>query len=38
MANREIALAELKKRNDEYKASQGKTLAAAAPTPGAFNF
>ena len=38
MANREIALAELKKRNDEYKASQGKAPAAAAPAPGAFNF
>lgn len=40
MANREIALAEMKKRSDEYKASRGNAIpsAAAAPTPGAFNF
>ena len=38
LANREIALAEMKRRNDEYKASQGKAPAAAAPAPGAFNF
>lgn len=38
MANREIALAELKRRRDEYKASQGSTNAAAAPATGAFNF
>lgn len=37
MANREIALAELKKRNDEYKASQGASTATA-PASGAFNF
>lgn len=38
MANREIALAEMKRRSDEYKASQGKASANAAPAPGAFNF
>lgn len=38
MANREIALAEMKRRSDEYKASQGKAPANAAPAPGAFNF
>lgn len=38
LANREIALAEMKRRNDEYKASQGKAPANAAPAPGAFNF
>ena len=37
MANREIALAEMKRRNDEYKASQSKAPTAA-PAPGAFNF
>lgn len=37
LSAREITLAELRKRNEEYKASQGKP-AAAAPTPGAFNF
>lgn len=36
MSNREITLAELKKRRDEYKASQG--AAPAAPANGAFNF
>ena len=38
LAAREITLAEIKKRNDEYKASQGKTPANAAPAPGVFNF
>lgn len=38
MANREIALAEMKRRSDEYKASQGKATTNAAPAPGAFNF
>lgn len=38
LAAREITLAELKKRNEEYKASQGQAPAAAAPAPGAFNF
>ena len=38
LAAREIALAEMKRRSDEYKASQGKAPANAAPTPGAFNF
>lgn len=38
LAAREIALAEMKKRSDEYKASQGKTPANAAPAPGVFNF
>ena len=38
LAAREIALAEMKKRSDEYKASQGKTPVNAAPSPGVFNF
>lgn len=38
LAAREIALAEMKKRSDEYKASQGQTSANAAPAPGVFNF
>jgi hypothetical protein len=38
LAAREIALAEMKRRSDEYKASQGKSPANAAPAPGAFNF
>ena len=38
LAAREITLAEIKKRNDEYKASQNKTPANAAPAPGVFNF
>lgn len=38
MANREIALAEMKKRNDEYKASKGNAIAAAAPASGGFDF
>ena len=35
---REITLAEMKKRNEEYKASQGRPAVAAAPAAGAFNF
>ena len=38
LAAREIALAEMKRRSDEYKASQGRALTNAAPAPGAFNF
>lgn len=38
LAAREIALAEMKRRSDEYKASQGRAPANAAPAPGAFNF
>ena len=38
LAARVIALAEMKRRSDEYKASQGKAPANAAPAPGAFNF
>lgn len=38
LAAREITLAEIKRRNEEYKASQGKAPANAAPAPGAFNF
>ena len=38
IANREVALAEMKKRSDEYKASRGNAPAAAAPAPGGFNF
>ena len=38
LANREMALAEMKRRNEEYKASQGKAPVNAAPAPGAFNF
>ena len=38
LAAREIALAEMKRRSDEYKASKGQAFAAAAPAPGAFNF
>jgi hypothetical protein len=37
LAAREIALAEMKRRSDEYKASKGQ-VSAAAPAPGAFNF
>lgn len=37
LAAREITLAEMKKRNEEYKASQGKP-STAAPAAGAFNF
>ena len=39
MANREITLAEIKKRNEEYKASRGSAIpAAAAPASGGFDF
>ena len=38
IAKREVALAEMKQRNDEYKASRGNAPAAAAPAPGGFNF
>lgn len=38
MANREIYLANVKKRQDEYNASRGQGTAAAAPAKGAFNF
>ena len=37
LSAREITLAEMKKRNEDYKASQGKPVAAA-PAAGAFNF
>ncbi len=35
---REVDLAAMKKRQDEYKASRGKVNAAAAPAQGGFNF
>ena len=39
IANREVYLAGIKQRADEYKASKGQTPAnAAAPAQGAFNF
>ena len=40
MAAREVALAEMKKRSDDYKASKGSAIpaAAAAPAAGGFNF
>jgi hypothetical protein len=38
LENSEMALAEMKRRNDEYKASQCKAPVNAAPAPGAFNF
>ena len=38
LAAREVTLDEIKRRNDEYKASQGKTPVNAAPAPGVFNF
>ena len=38
IAKREVTLAEMKQRNDEYKASRGNAPAAAAPAPGGFNF
>lgn len=38
IAGRETTLATLKQRNDEWKASQGKAPAAAAPAAGGFNF
>lgn len=36
--DREVTLAALKKRNDEWKASRNAPAAAAAPTAGGFNF
>ena len=38
MANREIALAEMKKRNDDYKASKGNAIPAVTPASGGFDF
>lgn len=40
MANREVYLAEVKRRQDEYKASKGNAIApsAGAPAQGGFNF
>lgn len=42
LANREVYLADVKKRQDEYKASKGQVTAPASATPakggGAFNF
>jgi hypothetical protein len=38
MAARETALAAMKARNDEYKASRGNATAAATPANGGFNF
>ena len=39
MANREVYLADVKRRQDEYKASKGAAPAtAAAPAKGGFNF
>ena len=39
MSNREVYLAGIKQRQDEYKASKGQTSAATAtPAKGAFNF
>ena len=39
MAAREVSLAEMKKRSDDYKASKGNAIpAAAAPASGGFNF
>ena len=35
---REVDLAAMKKRQDEYKASRGTAKAAAAPAQGGFNF
>lgn len=35
---REVDLAAMKKRQDEYKASRGQGTAAAAPAQGGFNF
>jgi hypothetical protein len=35
---REVDLAAMKKRNDEYKASRNKITPAAAPAQGGFNF
>lgn len=38
MANREVYLAGVKQRQDEYKASKGQATTAAAPAKAAFNF
>ena len=39
MGNREVTLAEMKKRNDDYKASRnGGAAPSSAPANGAFNF
>lgn len=38
IANREVYLAGVKQRQDEYKASKGQAPANAAPAAGAFNF
>ena len=38
MAAREVYLAGIKQRQDEYKASKGQAPANAAPAQGAFNF
>lgn len=38
MANREVYLASVKQRQDEYKASKGQATTAAAPAKAAFNF
>ena len=39
MSNREVYLAGIKQRQDEYKASKGQaTAATATPAKGAFNF
>lgn len=38
MANREVYLADIKRRNDEWKANRGQASTTAAPAAGAFNF
>lgn len=38
MKNRELALAEMKKRADDYKASKGNAISSTAPASGGFNF
>lgn len=38
IANREVYLAGIKQRQDEYKASKGQAPANAVPAQGAFNF
>lgn len=38
IANREVYLAGVKQRQDEYKASKGQTPANTTPAQGAFNF
>ena len=42
LANREVYLADVKKRQDEYKASKGQAATPTSATPakggGAFNF